>query len=125
MERWLLVALGSAIGGVLRYELSTSVYRYVSQALPYGTLLVNVLGSFLAGFLWVFLLEHYEGVADQLRLILMVGFLGGFTTFSAFSVETVSLIYAGDWLKGLFNILLNVLLCLTCTALGGYLAKNG
>ncbi len=117
MIKYALVSLGAAIGGALRYWLSNYVYKFLPETFPYGTLAVNVLGSFLVGFS-IFYLSDREIISSNLKLFLTVGFCGGFTTFSTFSLETMNLFRDSEFLLAGFNILLNLFLCL----LGVYLA---
>ncbi len=125
MEKIGWVALGSALGGVLRYLLSTQVYRWLGQGFPYGTLVVNMLGCLLAGVLFSVLLQRVAGAADTLRALLMVGFLGGFTTFSSFSVETVALFENGASGRALLNIVVSVTVGLLLTSIGIILGRQG
>ena len=97
MQAVLLVALGGAIGSVLRYETGALVLRHVGTTqFPWGTFTVNVAGCAIAGLL-AGLGEHFEFLTADVRLLLFTGFLGGFTTFSAFGVETIALIERGEW----------------------------
>lgn len=123
LTRIVLIGLGGAIGSVFRYLLSTSVHQFLKPSFPYGTLAVNALGCFLIGFVFVFLLERFNGQADSLRSLLMIGFLGGFTTFSSFSIETLNLIESGELLSGLLNVLISVVLCLSLTWVGVVLGR--
>lgn len=117
MLKYALVSLGAAIGGALRYWLSNYVYKFLPETFPYGTLAVNVLGSFLVGF-FIFYLSDREIISSNLKLFLTVGFCGGFTTFSTFSLETMNLFRDSEFILAGFNIMLNLFLCL----LGVYLA---
>ncbi len=117
MLKYVLVSLGAAVGGALRYWLSNYVYKFLPENFPYGTLTVNVAGSFLVGF-FIFYLSDREIISSNLKLFLTVGFCGGFTTFSTFSLETMNLFRDSEFLLAGFNILLNLFLCL----LGVYLA---
>ncbi len=117
----LAVAGGGALGSILRFWLATALYAWLGRAFPLGTLVVNVLGCFLIGLLTHGLLER--GVSPEWRAGLLIGVLGGFTTFSTFSWETVSLLLAGETLKAIVNIVLSVLLCLLATASGLWLAR--
>lgn len=110
----LLIAIGGAIGATLRFLVSSNIYS------PYGTLVVNVVGSFLVGFLYILVLEHHAG----LRSFLMIGMLGAFTTFSTFSLETLNLLLANEHTKAFLNIFLNIILCLFAAWLGIQLAKH-
>jgi CrcB protein len=96
MRTTLAIALGGAVGTVARYGLGSSLQR-LSTAFPYGTLLINVSGSFLLGFLVRYLLS--TATSPELRAALTVGFCGGFTTFSTFSLETARLLEGGSWTR--------------------------
>lgn len=117
MSQLLAVALGGAIGALGRYWMSTWIYARLGADFPWGTLAVNVLGSLIMGFLYILLLER--ATLDPLwRALLMVGLLGAFTTFSTFSIETLSLLQSAQFLKAGLNIMLSVLLCITAAWLG-------
>lgn len=120
----MLIALGGAIGSVLRYLTSTGMHTLLGRDFPYGTLTVNVIGSWLMGFLTIIILARFANLPDELRSLLLIGFLGGYTTFSAFSIESFNLISNGFLLKALLNILLSITLCLLATWLGFLVAKN-
>jgi CrcB protein len=117
MNNLLAIAVGGALGAVMRYLASTSVYRMLGTDFPYGTLMVNVVGSLLMGFISILLLERLM-LAEYWRAIIIIGFLGAFTTFSTFSMETFNLIQSGDMTKAFINIFFSVLLCLGATWLG-------
>jgi CrcB protein len=122
MTAWLAVALGGALGAVSRYGSSRLLATWLGAGFPFGTLAVNVLGSGIAGWLFVRLVENGHG-SDSLRALLIVGFLGAFTTFSAFSVETLRLLDNGSVGLALLNVLLNVVSCLAAAAAGIALAR--
>ena len=112
----LLIAIGGAAGSLLRYLLGGAVQQLSGRGFPVGTLAVNVLGCFIIGILArVFL--NMQASAEW-RALLIVGFCGGFTTFSTFSYETIGLIEGGEYARGLAYISLSVILCLAAT-LGG------
>ena len=113
-----LIFFGAGLGGVFRYWVSNGVYWLLGREFPYGTLVVNASGSFLMGLLFVVLLERFNGIAPQLRSLLLIGLLGGYTTFSSFSIETLSLFESGAWVGATVNILLSVILCIALTWLG-------
>jgi CrcB protein len=123
MNQVLAIAGGGARGAVLRYWLSSGVYTLTGRGFPYGTLVVNVLGSLVMGFLYIWLLERMPG-GVALRAFLLVGLLGAFTTFSTFSLETLNLMEAGQIARAVLNTLLSVVLCVAAAALGVMLARQ-
>jgi len=114
----LLIFLGAGVGGVFRYWISNGVYWFLGRQFPYGTLVVNASGSFLMGLLFVLILERFDGIGPQLRSLLLIGLLGGYTTFSSFSIETLNLFESGAWVGATLNIFISVTLCLALTWLG-------
>ena len=117
------IAVGGAVGSVLRYLIQEQCIQWWGTKFPYGTLLVNAVGSLLIGVLSIVLMERWV-VADEIRIALFVGLLGGFTTFSAFSLETLHLIQQGSFLGATANIALNIFLCIGACFLGMYLARS-
>ncbi|HEY9042051.1 MAG TPA: fluoride efflux transporter CrcB [Rheinheimera sp.] len=117
MLSYLAVAIGGAVGASLRYGLNELALNVLGKSFPFGTLLVNILGSFVLG--WVYALFSSGMLAvSPWRALIAIGLIGAFTTFSTFSLDTVLLLQQGDWLKAITNVLLNVLLCLTLAWLG-------
>lgn len=120
----LLIFLGAGLGGITRYWVSNGVYFVLGRNFPYGTLVVNVSGCFLMGLLFIILQERFNSVAPQLRSFLLIGILGGYTTFSSFSIETFNLFENGDWLGATLNIFLSTLLCIIAAGLGVTWGRN-
>ena len=119
------VALGSALGGMSRYWLGGVVARGIGDDFPYGTLLINVVGSFVIGFFGTLTLPDGPRPASlDTRLFVMVGLCGGFTTFSSFSLQTFELLRAGESIRAGIYIAASVLLCLLGTVLGHALASG-
>ncbi|QKT02354.1 fluoride efflux transporter CrcB [Ectothiorhodospiraceae bacterium 2226] len=117
------IALGGALGSVLRYGLALQVHQWLGRGFPYGTLAVNVSGCLAIGLLYVLLTERYA-VAPEWRAALLIGVLGGFTTFSTFSLETLALVDGREYGKALANIMLSLVLCLLATWLGLALGRR-
>lgn len=119
---YLWIGAGSALGGMARYALSGLVAARFGETFPWGTIAVNVAGSFLIGLF--FTLTGPEGrwlVVPEVRQGVSLGLIGGFTTFSSFSLQTLNLFQEGEWLAGSANVALSVALCLLGVYLG-YLA---
>ncbi len=117
MTQILAIAVGGAIGAVMRYWVSTGVYDLLGRGFPYGTLVVNVVGSLLMGLLYVLLLERMA-LSPELRAALLIGVLGAFTTFSTFSIETLNLIEQADFVKAGLNVLISVVACVGAAWVG-------
>ena len=122
MKLYLIVALGSGIGGMLRYYISDLVQKYSSSLFPYGTLTVNIIGSFVIG-LVLFYMDSIKIISSEMRLFLTVGLCGGLTTFSTFSYETIKLIQDSEYLLAGTNVLLNVMLTLLAVLLAAFISK--
>ena len=120
MMQWLVIALGGSLGALARHAVVLACAS--CRGFPWGVLLANVSGCFVAGVLAE--LTARPGVDPLWRLALSVGFLGAYTTFSAFSVDTVGLLLAGDWSRGLANAGANLALCLFACALGIGVARS-
>ena len=115
------IAVGSALGGMARYWLAGFVAILFGVQFPWGTILINIIGSFVIGF-FATLTAHRWPVPFELRAFVMVGLCGGFTTFSAFSLQTLELARFGRWLEAGGNVLLSVVLCLLAVWFGHALA---
>lgn len=124
MINHLLIFLGAGCGGLLRYWVSNGVYLLLGRQFPFGTLIVNISGSLLMGFLFIVTVEKIGSMATELRALLLVGLLGGYTTFSAFSIETLLLFENGSWVKALLNIGGSIILCLLATWIGVISGRN-
>lgn len=122
MEKFLFIGLGGFLGSVGRYWISTLVYKTTGESFPYGTLTVNILGSLIIGMAMTLLEDRFLS-QPELRLFLIVGVLGGFTTFSSFSFETVALLKAGNFLFASANVVVSVIVCLTATWVGTIIGK--
>lgn len=117
------LGLFGGLGCVARYMISGWVYNFAGRTLPYGTLAVNLIGSLLLGLVMEGSLRSTL-LSPELRIGITVGFLGGFTTFSTFSYETVRLLEEGSAVAAGANILLNVTVCVAAAVLGIYLARQ-
>lgn len=121
MRPFILIFLGGGLGSVLRYTTGVWIHRLHPSAFPLGTLAVNVLGCLLIGFL-ASLMTDQASVRYEYRLAILVGVLGGFTTFSSFSWETVRLLHDGRLLTAFLNVATSVVLGLSATGLGVWCA---
>jgi CrcB protein len=117
------IAAGGALGALLRYWVSNGVHAFLGRDFPYGTLAVNVLGSLAMGLLYVLLLER-SAAGPEWRALLLVGVLGAFTTFSTFSIETLTLLEDGALLRASLNIALSVVVCIAAAWLGVNVARS-
>ena len=113
-----LVLIGGGIGSICRYVATTLIGSIGGTVFPFGTLFVNLLGSFLMGFLMFFFLDEHFTLPETLRLFLAVGFLGGFTTFSSFSMESLLLLRGDSFFYAFANLAGNMLLGLLAVWLG-------
>jgi len=120
---YLYVALGGACGASLRFYISQLVLNWLGKGFPFATLMVNIIGSFTMGLLYQ-LIEHEILNISVHRTLIGIGFLGAFTTFSTFSLDSLLLLQQGDVLKATINILLNVSLCIAAAALGMFMVTT-
>lgn len=119
----LMVAMGGALGSILRYMIHIKIDQMHSFDFPLGILSINVIGSFLMGLL-AWLLTVQIQLPEAQRMGILVGVLGGFTTFSTFSNDSLQLIVQGEYATALINIVLSVVLCIMAAGLGLYTAKS-
>lgn len=122
MQKLFYVGIGGCIGAMLRYIISVSLSKVLSTQFPWGTLFVNVLGGFLIGIIMEICLTT-EFISPNMRLFLTTGILGGLTTFSTFTYETIRLFSNGDLVYGALNICLNLFLSLGGVLLGQFAAR--
>ncbi|MDB2533379.1 MAG: fluoride efflux transporter CrcB [Porticoccaceae bacterium] len=119
---WLAVAVGGALGAMARYGVSSIIFNPSSQKFPWATMSVNVLGSFVMGMLFVIIVEK-GALPAEMRSLLMVGFLGAFTTFSTFSLDALGLWQNGHLFMALIYALGTVVLCLAAVAASVWLTR--
>ncbi len=117
---YLFVAFGGACGASLRFFISQLILNWVGKGFPFATLAVNISGSLVMGMLYG-LIEQGILEVSVYRTLIGIGFLGAFTTFSTFSLDTLLLVQQGDFFKAMINILLNVSLCIFAAALGMFI----
>ena len=120
----LIVMIGGALGTLARYGVSVLMVPY-SRDLPIGTILINVTGSFVIGLFGTLTLAHGRfPVSDNMRLFVMIGLCGGYTTFSSFSLQTLDLMRNGAVMRAAINIAASVVLCVAATACGHFIAAH-
>ncbi len=119
----LLIGLFGGAGCISRYLISSGLNAWLGKAFPYGTLAVNIIGSFIIGIIFEVALRG-SVISPTLRIALTTGFLGGLTTFSTFSFETVELLLNGKYFVGFLNIALSLLVCFLATYLGISLVRQ-
>lgn len=122
MQNYIVVFFGAGFGGILRYWGSSFVYKFLPTNFPYGTLFVNVLGSFLIG-MFMYYLNDNELIGTEARIFLTTGFCGALTTFSTFSYETISLFRDKEFLYAGLNIIANVVLTILALFLSYKISK--
>ena len=119
---YIFVALGGAVGSLSRYLLSTWIYNKTQQIFPLGTFVVNILGCFLLGLFFTLSLDRWV-ISPEIRIMIAVGFLGGFTTFSTFGLETINIIKEGNLHIALLNVGLSVFVGVLAVWLGMEIAN--
>ena len=122
MQAYLWISLGAVLGASLRFLVSRTAARFIGASFPFGTLFINITGSFLLGLFLVWTTERV--LADpKWRLLIAIGFCGSYTTFSSYAFETMTYFEPGQWLLFGSNILANTLLCLAAVLAGAALAR--
>lgn len=124
MLAMVLVFFGAGLGGVLRFVLGSLVYTSTGRAFPYGTLVINLTGSFIMGLSYVLITQRFLNLAPQLSAFILVGILGGYTTFSSFSIETLRLFEDGKIAYAFLNVILSTAFGILLAYLGGILGKK-
>ncbi len=125
MQAYIWIAVGSALGGMARYWCTGAAARLFGETFPWGTLLINILGSFIIGFFVSLTGPEGRYVVDQnFRMFVTVGLCGGYTTFSAFSLQSMVLMQEGEWLQAGGYIAASVIVCLLAVWLGHLLAQQ-
>lgn len=122
---YIWIAIGSALGGIARYWCTEFIASNIDRSFPWGTIFVNIIGSFIIGFFAA--ITGPEGrfiISPEIRLFVMIGICGGYTTFSSFSLQTLNLVQEGDFLRAGANIILSILLCLIFVWIGYILAVS-
>jgi CrcB protein len=122
VNQYLVIALGAAVGANARYLVGVWAGNRFGAAFPYGTLIVNVTGSLMLGFVLALASARLD-IPAPVRLFLAVGFLGSYTTFSSYTVESLNLLLAGSFWAGMINMVGNNLIGLVCAMAGLYLAR--
>ncbi len=121
--QWLAIALGGALGATSRFWVSHQVYQLMGRNFAWGTLSVNIIGSFVMGVVAVLLVDKFA-TSNEVRSFVMVGFLGAFTTFSTFSFETMQYLELGEINKALMNIAVSVVACLLAVGAGLWVGRQ-
>jgi CrcB protein len=125
MESYLWVAIGSALGGVARYWCSGVAARLFGETFPWGTVIVNIIGSFVIGFFATLTGPDGRVYASSIvRQFVMLGICGGYTTFSSFSLQTLNLMNDGEWLRAGGNVVVSVVCCMVAVWIGHVLASG-
>jgi len=122
MQNFLLISFGAILGANLRYWVGAWAGQKFGSGFPLGTLLINVIGSFLIG-LFMTLATEKLLLDPRWRLFFAVGFLGAFTTFSTFTYESITLLMSGEWINGLLNLFGSLLLGIVAVGLGVWIGK--
>lgn len=124
MNQLIAISLGGAFGAVFRFLISSGVYHWLGRGFPYGTLAVNIIGSFLIGLMTEALILQRVALSLEYRAAILVGLFGSLTTFSTFSLDTLMLIEQGQFSKASINILISVFVCLLAVWIGLTIGKT-
>lgn len=124
INTYLIIACGGALGACLRHFLTQESIKLLGKGFPFGTLAVNVIGSFALGYLYMWIEQEHKEISDNLKLFIGVGLLGALTTFSTFSYETFVLVQQSEYIKAIVNLFLNVGLCIFGVWLAVLLVKG-
>ncbi len=129
----ILIAIGGAIGSVLRFTINNLIIKLefinktsakLFMTIPYNTLFINVTGSLIAGFLYFFFINHFDNtINNKLKYFFIIGLLGGYTTFSSFSIDCLNLFISGNYLQALIYSLLSVICSFLAVFIGFYIAN--
>jgi CrcB protein len=123
MQQLIAIAIGGAVGAITRFLVANFIYGFLGRSFPIGTLFINVSGSFLMGFLTELLLQRFA-LAIELRAGILVGFLGAYTTFSTFALETLYLFEAGNLITAFLNVFLSTVFCVAACWFGLVLGRS-
>ncbi len=123
MDKFLLISAGAILGANARYWLGDWIAQNWGTSFPFGTLIINVSGSLLLGFFMTLATERFL-IDPRWRLLFAVGFLGAYTTFSTYTYESFNLLFKGQWLAGLLNLVTSTILGVLAVGLGVFLAKS-
>jgi fluoride exporter len=121
MNNYLYIFFGGGLGSIARYFIGKNTQALLNTTFPFGTLLVNILASFILGLYLGY--EANPNYSANYRALIAIGFCGGFSTFSTFSNDTLQLIYKSQWQEALLNIFLNVFVCILATFVGIFITK--
>ena len=117
-----MVFIGGGLGSLCRYGIANRLSAY-SASFPYGTLTANVLSSLILGFITGLIMQEVEFISNEIKLLIAVGFCGGFSTYSTFTNETFQLLQGGNWTLAFANVVSNLLVCLLAIFLGMWISK--
>ena len=122
MYNILFIGIGGFLGAISRYLVSRSITLVLGNLIPFGTLIVNIIGSLALGYIFTLSVERLV-ISENFRLFISIGFLGAFTTFSTFSLETIHLIEGGSYISSIIYAVSHLIFCLAGTVLGIFLAR--